>query len=111
LHGDTGQIFKPGSGLGGAVLAVLVVEVDQNVAMRAVSGQKNEDDEIGNQQGEVESVGVIEAAERGVEEVIAEVAGNASGSEQRERGRDVSRRDESRNQRRLLWKPLILQHC
>src|SRR5271165_6495126 len=51
------------------VLAVLVIEVNQLVAMHAVKRQQDQHDEIRNQQRHVEGVGVVQSFERGVQEV------------------------------------------
>jgi len=50
----------------GTFFAVLVVVVDEPIAMEAVTGEDNEDDEIGNHHGEVERVRVINASEGAV---------------------------------------------
>ena len=79
LHRHARQIFKEGGRFRGAVLSVLVVEVDQHVAVHSVARQQNQDDEIRDQQGYIEGVGVIETAKRGIEKMLADVRTNALG--------------------------------
>jgi len=54
-----GQVVEQRCRLGRAVVPVLVIEVDQNVAVQAIRSQQNQDNEIRNQQSQVESIGVI----------------------------------------------------
>src|SRR5437016_7563902 len=55
------------------VLLVLVIEIDQYVAMYAIRSEQGEHHEIRNQQREIEGVGVIKALESFIEEMLAEV--------------------------------------
>ena len=45
--------------------------------MRAVSGEQNQYDEVGDQQRHIETVGVVNPAERRVEKVLAYVGPDA----------------------------------
>src|SRR5579864_764893 len=77
LHGDARKIFKAGRGFGGSLVPVLVIKIDKDVAVHAVRCQQDQDDEVGNQQADVESVGVVEALECPVEKVLADVGPDA----------------------------------
>ena len=59
--------------LGGPVFAVLVVHVNQDVAMQAVTSKDDQNDKIGNQQCKVESIGAVEAFKGLVEIMRLEV--------------------------------------
>ena len=59
--------------LGDLVLAVLVVEIDQLIAMHSVKRQRDQHDEVRNQQRQIEGVRLIQTFERGVEEVRLQV--------------------------------------
>ena len=52
---------------------MFVVEVNQLIAVHAVEGQQDQHDEVGNQQRKVEGIGVIQALERRVEKMSAQV--------------------------------------
>src|SRR5579864_2423872 len=69
-------------GFHGGVLAVLVIQVHEDVAVHAVACQQDQNDEIWDEQCQIEAVHVIEAAERGVQKVLANVGRNPSGSGQ-----------------------------
>src|SRR5207245_9242215 len=55
------------------VLLVLVIEIDQYVAMYAIRSEQDEHHEIRNQQRQIEGVGVIKALESFIEEMRTEV--------------------------------------
>src|SRR5256885_15615511 len=55
------------------VLLVLVIEIDQYVAMDAVRGKQDENHKIRNQQGQIEGVGVIKILESPIEKMLANV--------------------------------------
>ncbi len=69
LDGDLRQLRKARFRIGDFVLAVLVVQINQLVTMHAVERQQHQHHEVGNQQRHVEGVGVVQAFERGVEEM------------------------------------------
>ncbi len=74
--------------LDGAILPVLVIEVNQHVAVQTVRGQQDEHDEVGDQQRHIKGVGVIEAPESGVEKMLANVLADAPrGHESSQQGR------------------------
>ena len=73
LNGDARQFGEARFRFGDLILAVLVIEIDELVAVHSVERQQDQHDEIRNQQRHVEGVGVIQAAERGVEEVRPQV--------------------------------------
>ena len=79
LHRDARQVFKTRGRLGRAVLPVLVIQIDQDVAVHSVSREQNQHDEIRDQQRHIESVGVVESAKRGIEKVLADVGTDALG--------------------------------
>jgi hypothetical protein len=56
LDGDARQFFEVGGRVGLVILAVLVVEVDERIAMDAVDGEDDHDGEIGDQERGVEGV-------------------------------------------------------
>ena len=55
------------------VLAMLVIEIDQLVAMHAVKREQNQHHEVGNQQPHIEGIGVIQAFKRGIEKMRPQV--------------------------------------
>ena len=59
LHRDSRQVFKMRGGFGGAIFSVLVVEINQDVAMHSIPGQQDEHDEIRDEQRHIEGVGVV----------------------------------------------------
>ena len=59
--------------LGHFVLAVLVIEIDELVAVHSVKRQQDQHDEVRNQQRQVKGVGLIEALESRVEEMRPQV--------------------------------------
>ena len=77
LHRHPRQIRKVPGRLGGAILPVLVIKIDQHVAVHAVRGQQDQHDEVGDQQRHVKGIGVVEAPECGVEKMLANVLADA----------------------------------
>ena len=73
LNRDLRQLGEARFRLGHLVLAVLVIEIDQLIAVHAVKRQQDQHDEVGNQQPHVEGVGVIQALERRVEKMRPQV--------------------------------------
>ncbi len=71
LHGDARQFGKVSGRFGRLVLLVLVIKIDQPVAVSAIGRQDDEDDEVGNQQGEVESIDLVKALESLVQKMLA----------------------------------------
>ena len=65
LHGDPWQVIEieMRRGFRRLVLFVLVIKIDQPVAVPAVGRQDDEDDEIGNQQRQIECVDLVETLE------------------------------------------------
>ena len=61
-------------GRGRNIFAIGVVVVEQHVAMQAVRRQDKQHDEIRNHHGEIEGVGVIDAAERSIGEFMPVLA-------------------------------------
>jgi hypothetical protein len=57
---------------------VLVIEVNQNIAMYAIGREQNQDDKIWNQKAKIKSIGMIQATKRGVEEMRLHVVGEAA---------------------------------
>ena len=79
LHSDARQVLEARCRFAGVVLAILVIEIHQDVAVHAVRRQQDQYEEIRNEQGDVETVRVIEALKRAVEKVLANVRANALG--------------------------------
>ena len=79
LHRDSRQVFKIRGWLGRPVLPVLVVQVHQYVAVRPISSQKYQHNEIWDQQRNIKCVGMIESAKCGVEKMLADVRNDAFG--------------------------------
>ena len=63
--------------LGGAISLVLVIEINQNIAMRAIRRQQDQYDEIRNQQRRVKRVRVIQALESLIEKMLTDVLPDA----------------------------------
>ncbi len=61
-----------------AFLAMLVVEVNQDVAVYSVTRKQDQHDEIRNEQRKIEAVGVIQATKRGVKKMLADIGTYAS---------------------------------
>ncbi len=70
-----------------AVFAVPVVQKHQDVAMNAVRRQQDQDNEIGDQQGQVKGVHLIQTLEGGIEKMRAKVMAQAVGRHQRQQKR------------------------
>ena len=73
LHCDPRQLGVVRIWFRGLVLLVLVIHVDQDVAVKAVTGQYDQHCEVGNEQGQIERIKVVEAFESLVEVVRADV--------------------------------------
>ncbi len=69
LNGDARPLFYFRRRAGN-VLAVLIVVVDKPVAMKTVAGEDDEDDEVGNHHSKVEGVGVVDAGESAISELV-----------------------------------------
>jgi hypothetical protein len=79
LHGHARQVFEVRGRLGRAILAVLVVQVDQHVAVHSIPSQKNEHNEIRDQQRHIKCVGTVESAKCGIQKMLANVGPQAVG--------------------------------
>ncbi len=79
LDGDARQFLEMRNRFCGAILLVLVVKVNQNVAMRSVAGKQNQDDEIWHQESDVECVRMIEAPESRIQKMLTDIGPNPSG--------------------------------
>ena len=77
LHRDPWQIRKMLRRFGGAVFLVLVIKINQHIAMHAIPRQQDQHNEIRNQQRHIKGVGLIQAFKRGIEEMLANVWPNA----------------------------------
>ena len=86
LNRNPRQIGKICWRISGAILFVLVVEVEESVAVHTVRRQQHEHHEIGDQQRQVESVGVVEALKSSVKEVLAGVLPDAAWCGQSDHG-------------------------
>ncbi len=67
------ELRELATGLDRVVLLVLVIEIDQYVAMYAIRGEQDEHHEIRNQQRQIEGVGVIKILESLIEKMLANV--------------------------------------
>src|ERR1700734_3588509 len=70
---------------------MLVIQVDEDVSMHPVAGKQDEDNEIGDQQREIETVDVVETAKGRVEKMLADVRTDAFGSARYRAGREGNR--------------------
>ncbi len=87
LHGDARQTSSRNDpGFRDLVLAVLVIKVDQPVAVHSVNRQQDQHDEIGNQQRQVEGVGLIQALKGLVQKMLAKVRPQALGGKNQGQG-------------------------
>ena len=77
LNGDPGQFGEVRCRVGDFVLAVLVVQVNQLIAVHAVKRQQHQHDEIRNQQRHIEGVGVVKALKRRVQKMRPHVMAQA----------------------------------
>src|ERR1039458_1361965 len=90
LHGDARQVVEARRGLRSLVLFVLVIKIDQPVAVRSVRRQNDEHDEIGNQQRQVKRIDLVETLESLVQKMLAKIRPQALGGKnygQGQRGR------------------------
>ena len=65
----------------GDVLAVFIVVIHQPVAVQAVHGQNDQHDEVGDHHGQVEGVGVVDAGEGPVGQLVPVVADGILGGD------------------------------
>ena len=63
LDGNAGELGEAAGGLAGGILLVPVVEPDELVAMDAVKGEHDHDQEVGDEQEAVEPVPLVEVLE------------------------------------------------
>src|SRR5207247_2300388 len=73
LHRDSRQIGKDFCRLCSPVFSLFVIEINQRVAVQAVGSQQNQHYEIRYEQGHVKGIGVIQALESGVKEMLMKV--------------------------------------
>src|ERR1044071_4344669 len=73
LDGDVRQVGKFLRRRGGPVVLLLVVQINERVAVKSVRSEQNKDDEIGYKERHVKGVGGVKAFERGIEKMLAEV--------------------------------------
>src|SRR5205823_8142466 len=73
LNRDPRQLREMSRRIYGAVFPILVIKIDQHVAMHAIGGQQYQHKEIRNQQRHVEGVGVIQTLKSLVEEMLTNV--------------------------------------
>ena len=77
LNGDPGQLGEVRLWLRNFILAVLVVQVNQPIAVHAIQRQQHQDQEVRNQQRHVESVGMIKALKCGIQKMRSQVVAYA----------------------------------
>ena len=84
---------------------MFVIEINQDVAMDAVTCQQNEDDEIWNQQRAVERVSVIQPLKSFIQEMLAQIRANTTwGSPERKPTKNlIGIRDEQEVRPQLLF--------
>ena len=95
LHRDARQVIrmKMRRGCRGLLFFVLVIKIDQPVAVRPVRRQNDQHDEIGNQQRQVKRIDLVKALESLVQKMVAKVRPQALGGQQEDhsqRGRSES---------------------
>src|SRR5579871_4600311 len=95
LHGNSRQFLKSRRRLGRAILPVLVIQIDEDVPVPSIPGKQDQNNEIRDQQGQVESIRVIETAKRRVEKVLPDIRSNTP---RPANGGPVHGRHEIRNQ-------------
>ena len=83
LHSDARQFFEVRGWLGRLILLVLVIKIDEPVAMASVGGEDDEDDKVRDQQRKVKGIDLIESLESLVEKVLAEIGAQAFGGDKR----------------------------
>ena len=91
LDGHPRKIGEMAGGIGGALLPMLVIKIDQDVAMHAVGCQQDQDHEIRDQQGHIEGIGLVEALEGGIEKVVPNILTEAVRHHERRSGVDRNR--------------------
>src|SRR5437899_7625502 len=103
---------KPAQRTSGAVLLILVVEIDQDVAMHTIRRQQNENNEIREQQRHVKGVGVIQTSKGCIEKMLTDVLPNSArrrnGSERCERDRRAAQEESLQSVPRTNLKAPIL---
>jgi len=73
LNGDAGPMFDFGRGAGD-VFRVDVIVVDEPITVKTVGSKDEKYEEVGNHHCQIEGVGVIDAAESAVRELVPEMA-------------------------------------
>src|SRR5215470_14920550 len=73
LDGHSGQIVEVCRGFTRVVLAVFVIEINEDVAVYAVGRQKNQYDKVRNEQCDIKSVRVIQTLKCAVKKVLANI--------------------------------------
>ena len=68
------------------VLLVLVIKIDQPVAVRTVGRQDDQHDEIGNQQRQIKRIDLVKTLESFVEKMLAKVRSQALGGKDQDQG-------------------------
>src|SRR5581483_1013226 len=82
LHGDSRQFCKERGGFHGAILLVLVIEVHQEIAVNAVGGEESENYKVGDEQGHIERVCVIEPLKSAIKEMLSDELPHSAGGRQ-----------------------------
>src|SRR5262249_41695122 len=77
LNREPGEFGKLFNRLGLAVL-LLVIEIYESVAMHSVRGQQNQDHEVGDQQGKIETVGLVQALEGRIQKMLTDILRKAA---------------------------------
>src|SRR5215469_15160082 len=73
LNRNPGELLEFFDRLVLAVLFLLVIEIYEGVAMHSVRGQQNQNDEVGDQQGQIKPVGLVKALKGRIEKMLADV--------------------------------------
>jgi hypothetical protein len=71
-----------------AVFLVLIIKIDQQIAMSTIRSQHDQNDEIWNKKRKIESVDLVKPLECGIEKMLADIVPNAPG------GRESSESDQ-----------------
>jgi hypothetical protein len=77
LDGYARQFGKPIRRFGSTVFLVLIIKIDQQIAVSAVRGEQDQDYEIRDKKSEIESVDLVKPFESGIEKMLTNVLPNA----------------------------------
>ena len=94
LDGDLRQLLEMRFRIGDSILAMLVIEIDELIAVHSVRGQEDQDNEVRNEQRRIEGVGLIQPLEGRIEKMRLQVMAQAM-----RLGHNISQQAEGRVQK------------